>query len=48
MRRLLGDRYDPKTDVLTIKTESCPLKQQNIDYALYQLTACYFESWVIQ
>lgn len=46
MIRLLDTRYDPKTDLVTITTNGCPLKKQNIDYALYQLTICYFESWV--
>ncbi|XP_074605069.1 mitochondrial ribosomal protein S35 [Brevipalpus obovatus] len=45
MLRLLDERYDPKTDMVTITTDSCPLRKQNLDYALYQLTACYFESW---
>ncbi|KAL1481978.1 hypothetical protein MTO96_034081 [Rhipicephalus appendiculatus] len=43
--RLVGDRYDPATDVLTIVTDRCPLKKQNYDYAHYLLTAVYHESW---
>lgn len=46
MLRLLDKRYDPETDIVTITTDSCPLRKQNLEYALYQLTACYFESWV--
>jgi len=44
-RRLLKERYDPKTDLVTITTDSCPLKTQNRDYADYIVTALYFESW---
>lgn len=44
--RLVGDRYDPKTDYVTITTDSCPLKKQNYDYAQYLITALLFESWV--
>ncbi|XP_055342746.1 28S ribosomal protein S35, mitochondrial-like isoform X2 [Paramacrobiotus metropolitanus] len=43
--RLLGDRYDPKSDYITIVTDRCPTRQQNYDYAKYLLTALYFESW---
>lgn len=43
--RLSGDRYDKKTDTLTIVTDRCPLKKQNKDYAKYLLTAVYFEAW---
>lgn len=42
--RLVGERYDPETDELTIVTDRCPLKQQNYDYAQYLLTALYHES----
>ncbi|KAL0279709.1 UNVERIFIED_CONTAM: hypothetical protein PYX00_001208 [Menopon gallinae] len=42
--RLVGERYDPKTDIVTITTDSCPLKKQNYDYAMYILTALCFES----
>lgn len=44
--RLVKDRYDEKTDTLTIVTDRCPLRKQNYDYAQYLLTACFFESWV--
>ena len=44
--RLVGDRYNPETDVLTIVTDRCPLRQQNHDYAHYLLTALFHESWV--
>lgn len=44
--RLVGDKYDEKTDIVTIVTDRCPLRQQNYDYALYLITACFHESWV--
>ncbi|XP_059243172.1 small ribosomal subunit protein mS35 isoform X2 [Mustela nigripes] len=43
--KLVGERYCKTTDVLTIKTDRCPLKRQNYDYALYLLTVLYHESW---
>lgn len=46
MRRLLRERYDPKTDMISIVADRCPLQKQNYDYSHYLLTAVYFESWV--
>lgn len=46
--RLVGERYDEKTGLVTIVTDKCPLKQQNHDYAMYLLTALYFESWTYE
>lgn len=46
MKRLLAHRYNHETDIATIRTDSCPLRKQNYDYAHYLLTASYFESWV--
>jgi len=46
LKRLLRDRYNPDTDMITIRADSCPLRKQNYDYAHYLLTALYFESWV--
>ncbi|XP_061917231.1 small ribosomal subunit protein mS35 [Entelurus aequoreus] len=45
MIKLVGERYCKETDVLTITTDSCPLRQQNYDYAMYLLTVLYHESW---
>ncbi|XP_075998732.1 small ribosomal subunit protein mS35 [Genypterus blacodes] len=45
MLKLARERYCKDTDVLTIKTDSCPLRQQNSDYAMYLLTVLYHESW---
>jgi len=44
-RRLVLDRYDPSTDMVTLVTDCCPLRKQNFDYAVYLLTALYHESW---
>lgn len=44
--RLIGEKYDEETDTVAIVTDRCPLKQQNYDYAMYLITACYHESWV--
>ncbi|XP_048222760.1 28S ribosomal protein S35, mitochondrial isoform X2 [Perognathus longimembris pacificus] len=43
--KLVGNRYCKTTDILTIKTDRCPLKRQNYDYAMYLLTVLYHESW---
>ncbi|TNN49855.1 28S ribosomal protein S35, mitochondrial [Liparis tanakae] len=45
MLKLVGNKYCKDTDVITIKTDSCPLRQQNQDYAMYLLTVLYHESW---
>nr|XP_045607845.1 28S ribosomal protein S35, mitochondrial-like [Procambarus clarkii] len=42
--RLVKDRYDAKTDCLTIVADRCPLSQQNYDYCCYLLTVLYNES----
>lgn len=44
MIRLVGDRYDEETDMLTIVTDRCPTRKQNYDYGIYVLTALYHES----
>ncbi|KAH8398733.1 hypothetical protein KR222_001746, partial [Zaprionus bogoriensis] len=46
--RLVGERYDSETGVLTFITDRCPTRRQNYDYALYLLTACYHESFVTE
>lgn len=46
MLRLLGDKYNPRTDVATITADRCPTKKQNIDYVKYLLTALFHVSWV--
>ncbi|RXN02720.1 28S ribosomal mitochondrial [Labeo rohita] len=47
MIKLSEERYCKDTDTLTITTDSCPLRQQNYDYAMYLLTVLYHESWYI-
>lgn len=44
MIRLVGDRYNEESDILTIVTDRCPLRKQNYDYGIYVLTALYHES----
>ncbi|XP_055619173.1 28S ribosomal protein S35, mitochondrial [Toxorhynchites rutilus septentrionalis] len=46
--RLVGERYNPDTDVLTLVTDRCPLKKQNYDHAMYLLTALYHESNIVE
>jgi len=46
LKHLVGNkRYNSKTDILTIQSNRCPLRQQNSDYTNYLLTVLYFESW---
>ncbi|XP_069692238.1 small ribosomal subunit protein mS35 [Periplaneta americana] len=46
--RLVGERYNPDNGVLTIMTDRCPLRKQNLDYAMYLLTALFHESWKVE
>lgn len=46
--RLVGDRYDEATDLVTFTADRCPVRKQNLDYVNYLLTACYHESWTIE
>lgn len=46
--RLVKDKYDPETDYITITTDRCPMKKQNMDYAHYLITALYHESWKVE
>ncbi|XP_046466475.1 small ribosomal subunit protein mS35 [Neodiprion pinetum] len=43
--RLVGDRYNPEDDLLTITSDRCPTRKQNFEYIEYLLTALYHESW---
>ena len=47
LKRLVKERYNPSTGILTIVADRCPLKKQNIDYALYLLNVLVSESQVI-
>ncbi|XP_029679972.1 28S ribosomal protein S35, mitochondrial [Formica exsecta] len=46
--RLLGNKYNPETDIITITADRCPTKKQNLEYAWYLLTAVYHESWRVE
>ncbi|KAH9514769.1 28S ribosomal protein S35, mitochondrial [Bulinus truncatus] len=43
--RLVGDRYNKKTDEVTFETGRCPLKSQNIEFLKFVFTVAFFESW---
>ncbi|XP_003396271.1 28S ribosomal protein S35, mitochondrial isoform X1 [Bombus terrestris] len=43
--RLLGNRYNPNTDIITITADRCPSRKQNLDYVNYLLTALFHVSW---
>lgn len=43
--QLVGPRYNPDNDELTIVADRCPTRKQNKDYAMYLLTVLYHESW---
>ncbi|KFM75001.1 28S ribosomal protein S35, mitochondrial, partial [Stegodyphus mimosarum] len=47
--RLIGnERYDKRTDTITIVADRCPLRKQNYDYLIYLLTAIHHESWITE
>lgn len=46
--RLVGDRYDKQTDLVTLTADRCPVRIQNLDYVNYLLTACYHESYAVE
>ncbi|KAM4553630.1 small ribosomal subunit protein mS35 [Fundulus diaphanus] len=48
MLKLVGERYCKDSDILTITTDSCPLRKQNYEYAMYLLTVLYHESWKME
>lgn len=48
LMRLVRDRYNDKTDELTITTDRCPTRKQNYDYAMYLITALFHESWTVE
>lgn len=45
---LVGDRYNPNNDELTIIADKCPTRKQNREYANYLLTALCVESMKVQ
>ncbi len=44
--RLVKERYNLETDVLTIVSERCPLRMQNVNYVMYLLNVLVSESRV--
>lgn len=46
--RLVGERMDEETGVVTLTADRCPYRGQNMDYAHYLLTALYHESWRVE
>uniref|UniRef100_A0A0N5AIZ9 MRP-S28 domain-containing protein n=1 Tax=Syphacia muris TaxID=451379 RepID=A0A0N5AIZ9_9BILA len=44
IRRLLGSCYCEKTDTITLVTDRCYTRKQNLDYVMYLLTALYHEA----
>lgn len=46
--RLLGNRYNPETNMITITADRCPSRKQNLEYVEYLLTAVFHESWRIE
>lgn len=46
--RLVGERYDRKTDYVTITVDRCPTRKQNLEYAHYLVTALYHESYIVE
>jgi len=46
--RLLGDRYDHATDTVSLASDRCPYRNQNVDYTRYLVTALYFESYKVE
>lgn len=44
--RLLGNKYNSETDIITITADRCPTRKQNLEYVRYLITAVYHESWV--
>ena len=41
-------RYNEETGVVTITTDRCPYRGQNMDYASYLMNALYHESWKVE
>lgn len=46
--RLVENRYDPNTDLVTITVDRCPVRKQNFEYAQYLLTALFHESFITE
>ncbi|XP_072946908.1 small ribosomal subunit protein mS35 [Epargyreus clarus] len=46
--RIVGDRYNETTDLVTLTADRCPVRKQNLDYVNYLLTASYHEAWTYE
>lgn len=46
--RLVENRYDPDTDIVTITVDRCPTRKQNFEYAQYLMTALFHESFILE
>lgn len=46
--RLVDNRYDPETDMVTITVDRCPVRKQNFEYAQYLVTALFHESFIVE
>merc|ERR1719452_176608 len=46
--RLVGERMEEASGVVTITADRCPYRGQNMDYATYLVTALYHESWRVE
>ncbi|XP_038048900.1 28S ribosomal protein S35, mitochondrial-like [Patiria miniata] len=46
--QLAGKRYNKKTETLTLTTDRCPVRKQNLDYAMYLMTVLLHEAWVTE
>lgn len=46
--RLVGERMEEASGVVTITADRCPYRGQNMDYSTYLVTALYHESWRVE
>ncbi|KZC04713.1 28S ribosomal protein S35, mitochondrial, partial [Dufourea novaeangliae] len=46
--RLVGEKYNPETGIVTITADKCPTRKQNLDYVNYLLTALFHISHRIE
>jgi len=46
--RLVGERYDEESGIVTLTADRCPYRGQNKDYTEYLLTALFHESWRVE
>lgn len=46
--RLIEDRYNIETDIVTLTADRCPLRVQNYEYLQYLMTALFHESFIAE